>query len=47
MEVFTNFANIYKLQGKVDLAIEQYIIVMQKWPERLEPYMGLGIIAQE
>ncbi len=47
MEVFTNFANIYKLQGKTDLSIEQYTKAMQKWPERPEPYMGLGIIAQE
>ncbi len=47
MEVYTNFANVYKLQGRTELAAEQYRIAAASYPEKPEPHMGLGIIAQE
>lgn len=47
MEVYTNFANIYKLQGQTDLAKAEYEKAAAAFPEKPEPQMGLGIIAQE
>lgn len=47
MEVFTNLANIYKLQGRTDAAAAEYRKAMAAFPNKPEPYMGLGILAQE
>ena len=47
MEVYTNFANIYKLQGRTDLAKAEYQKAIAAYPQKPEPQMGLGIIEQE
>ncbi|HRH94059.1 MAG TPA: tetratricopeptide repeat protein, partial [Candidatus Peribacteria bacterium] len=47
MEVYTNFANIYKLRGQTDLAKAEYEKAAAAFPDKPEPQMGLGIIAQE
>ncbi len=47
IEVYTNFANIYKLQGRIDLATKEFEQAMVAFPTKPEPHVGLGIIYQE